>query len=572
MRDRSSRHSRPDPDRARAGIQLACAALVVVTLALTWFDGLLAGPIQGREVQVIRLEPLGRTSSSAVLEAGKATAGERGLLVLRSTTTQPMPAILGQCHERAQRDGAIALPVVAGATALSCRLPAFQRSWLQRFAGLVTTSTLALAAATLLLAGLGVIRLSSGGTYGAVSAAVLAVAARAADPSADSALVWTAVAIAGCAAIAIGSTRLRRRQETPAQVSAVTTKGETTARPTTSETGDGNVAARAAGANGATAGTGRQNERDRITLPPPPEMPDEVPERAGGLTPPTIGLPSRTARKSAIAAADHPTYPDTMLDWGRIGNLELRAASARGASHRIDGRPRQDAFAVGTAPGGGFVIAAVADGVGSSDASQLGAAAAVRHGVAAVGRRLEANRDLKSLDAQAVMAEVATAVIASAPPELNENGRDVRESVATTLVLAAAELHPSRERTAWCARTGDSDARLLTKEGWRPVFAAEERSAIASSATATLPLSADAVEARLIDWREGEALVILSDGLAKPLGSGQGAVGRFLARAWAEPPDPLEFAIQVQFRRRTFDDDRTAVVLWPHESTGRRRR
>jgi hypothetical protein len=39
-------------------------------------------------------------------------------------------------------------------------------------------------------------------------------------------------------------------------------------------------------------------------------------------------------------------------------------------------------------------------------------------------------------------------------------------------------------------------------------------------------------------------------------------VGAFLAGRWQEPPDPLEFAHHVGFYRKTFVDDRTAVVVW----------
>jgi hypothetical protein len=39
-------------------------------------------------------------------------------------------------------------------------------------------------------------------------------------------------------------------------------------------------------------------------------------------------------------------------------------------------------------------------------------------------------------------------------------------------------------------------------------------------------------------------------------------VGRELARLWARPPHPVDFAGQVAFGRKTYDDDRGAVVVW----------
>jgi hypothetical protein len=88
-------------------------------------------------------------------------------------------------------------------------------------------------------------------------------------------------------------------------------------------------------------------------------------------------------------------------------------------------------------------------------------------------------------------------------------------------------------------------------------------STIASSATAAVPLIPrqlpPPVSARLCP---GEALVLMSDGVGDPLGGGTGEVGASLASAWRLPPDPLNFAAQVGFARRTFDDDRTVVAIW----------
>ena len=39
-----------------------------------------------------------------------------------------------------------------------------------------------------------------------------------------------------------------------------------------------------------------------------------------------------------------------------------------------------------------------------------------------------------------------------------------------------------------------------------------------------------------------------------------------LAAWWARPPDPLTFAAQVGFARKTHVDDRTVVGIWPDES------
>ncbi|WP_068425013.1 hypothetical protein [Piscicoccus intestinalis] len=61
---------------------------------------------------------------------------------------------------------------------------------------------------------------------------------------------------------------------------------------------------------------------------------------------------------------------------------------------------------------------------------------------------------------------------------------------------------------------------------------------------------------------DGAALVLMTDGVGDPLGSGAGEVGTTLAQLWSRPPHPVEFAAQVAFGRKTFDDDRAALVVW----------
>jgi hypothetical protein len=68
---------------------------------------------------------------------------------------------------------------------------------------------------------------------------------------------------------------------------------------------------------------------------------------------------------------------------------------------------------------------------------------------------------------------------------------------------------------------------------------------------------------RRITVAPGDALVLASDGIGDPLGDGTSDVGVFLASVWRRPPAALEFVAQVDFARKSYGDDRTAVVLWP---------
>jgi hypothetical protein len=60
----------------------------------------------------------------------------------------------------------------------------------------------------------------------------------------------------------------------------------------------------------------------------------------------------------------------------------------------------------------------------------------------------------------------------------------------------------------------------------------------------------------------GGALFAMTDGVGNPL-AWSAEVRETLADWWSRPPDPLIFAGQVGFARRTHIDDRTVVGIWP---------
>ncbi|WP_207544239.1 hypothetical protein, partial [Mycobacterium alsense] len=66
-----------------------------------------------------------------------------------------------------------------------------------------------------------------------------------------------------------------------------------------------------------------------------------------------------------------------------------------------------------------------------------------------------------------------------------------------------------------------------------------------------------------------EVLLIATDGIGDPLGTGQGGVGNLLRDVLTRPcpPSLIEFAHAMDFSRETFDDDRTLVAVWPRGKT-----
>lgn len=59
--------------------------------------------------------------------------------------------------------------------------------------------------------------------------------------------------------------------------------------------------------------------------------------------------------------------------------------------------------------------------------------------------------------------------------------------------------------------------------------------------------------------------MLATDGVGIPVRATQ--AGAYLAEAWAEPPGPVAFLHQLQFDLRSFDDDRTAVVVWARDES-----
>jgi hypothetical protein len=270
----------------------------------------------------------------------------------------------------------------------------------------------------------------------------------------------------------------------------------------------------------------------------------------------------------------NPADPaDTLVDGGCAGELVVRAASSRGIAHRHDRIPRQDDYAICATDR--WLVVAVADGVSAGPQSHQAATLACRVGTAAVRDDLDATDDPAEVRWDDMLSTVARRIVAYGRRALSDEARgpedidpkDVASLMATTLAIAAVRLEPAADGNyeAAVVALGDTSAFLLEDgSGWTPVTAVKNDGAtIASSATAALPyLPEDGVTPTHVAISPAGALMLMSDGVGDPLGRGDGPVGRHLASLWADPPDPLTFAAQVAFARKSFDDDRTVVGIW----------
>ena len=267
---------------------------------------------------------------------------------------------------------------------------------------------------------------------------------------------------------------------------------------------------------------------------------------------PVFGEPPRREVLPVVTATACGAHA-LAVDFGLLGDhVEMRAACLTGTSHLREGSVRQDEYCVSQV--GDFIVVSVADGLGTADSSHHGAALAA-HSTCQSVQSVLAAEGVQALDFDAIATEL--------DQELTALARELavdRNRVSTTVVVAVVQRSGSDE--VWplvAARVGDSTVRLLRDDSWSRFFDDEEDQAQLVNHVEPLPGTVTVTQG---EWRPGDVVVLLSDGVDIHLGSGAGAVGRELARAWKAPPEPLQFVSQLSFRRRAASDDRTAVALW----------
>ncbi|WP_410564523.1 protein phosphatase 2C domain-containing protein [Amycolatopsis sp. cmx-4-61] len=302
------------------------------------------------------------------------------------------------------------------------------------------------------------------------------------------------------------------------------------------------------------------------------------------VEPVRIGEPGRafTAVKPKLDQRfpDVPAYvvdADQVHDDRSGAGLDLRAASVRGLSHRFYGTVRQDAYARMLSEDGRYLVACVADGVSACEYSHVAAEIVTRIGCRNLAEQLAAVVP-DELDWLQVLEKLVAQTVSAAQRIAHRNGddppgTDPREAgryLASTALFAVIDLEPGEngEHTAHVVALGDTSAWLLTAGAevpWTPLQEVKNSDGeVASNATAAIPVvPAVAPKPVVVRFGPGSALVLMTDGVGDALGSGTGEVGAFLAQCWATPPASLNFAAQVDFARRSYDDDRTALALWP---------
>ena len=267
-----------------------------------------------------------------------------------------------------------------------------------------------------------------------------------------------------------------------------------------------------------------------------------------------------------------PFRPDTVIDGWSSDQLTVRGASLRGHFHRYNGAPRQDDFAVHQLADG-RLIALVADGVSESHQSHLGATAAVR--AAARWLTMNAASTTDETDWLGLVKGAAWALAEQARVTFDLADPDpamALKHMSTTLICAVVEPNGEGSWRASIIGVGDSGAWLLRDGEFVPLLGGKAvgTGGISSSAVAGLPQVPNLLEPAVVEFERGQVLLLGTDGIGDPLGSGYGGVGNLFRELFAgpEPPSIIEFAHAVDFSRETFDDDRTLVAVMPRTAAG----
>ncbi|KAB1986380.1 serine/threonine protein phosphatase [Streptomyces triticiradicis] len=312
----------------------------------------------------------------------------------------------------------------------------------------------------------------------------------------------------------------------------------------------------------------------------PPPAPDG-PGAYGGAVP-VLGAPFHSGPKPPLYAPEPlelPSVrqdpaaaltPDMVVDGAGYGALTVRAASVRGDSHRYQGEPRQDSLAVVRlgAPGpDGLLLLAVADGVGSAARSHVGSQEACRLAAMELeGVSAELAETVRAGDRPGFAALVDTAVgrIATLLAHRAREHGDDPAAYATTLRALLVPLDP-RVRTRGFLAVGDGGTALLRAGEWNLSLTDPEHDGdgMIETRTAALPHGHRARALLLGPALPGDVLVLCTDGLSTPL-AGDAGMRDFLGAGWGRGtvPGPADFLWQLQYRVKSYDDDRTAVVLW----------
>ena len=266
----------------------------------------------------------------------------------------------------------------------------------------------------------------------------------------------------------------------------------------------------------------------------------------------TIGTAPRLLRSTDVSPplVLHTAPAGHQFDGFRQGPFTIRAASHVGTKHMHGGQSRQDAYAVTRSLDERYLVAAVADGVGSEPWSSQGAEWAV---ASVVRNAISKNDDHGAPPPSERLAEMAAVEVGHRAEKFGYGAKP--HEFSTTLVIAVLDTQDSRLQLT---RVGDSNAFTRQQGGWAGHFKTD---ADVGAATNAIPATTPDIETMETRLEPGGCLLLASDGIADLIANSE-EVHRSLFDALATPVSPLEFSSIAGFQRRQAHDDQTALAVW----------
>jgi hypothetical protein len=258
--------------------------------------------------------------------------------------------------------------------------------------------------------------------------------------------------------------------------------------------------------------------------------------------------------------------------WIAAESWRAAGASSIGTSHVADDKPCQDAHEIRVLPGG-ILLAAVSDGAGSAEHSEIGSALAVHAVLAAISQQLAGGAPTDDAGWAALLRGSFAVAAEALAREAAERSLPLRQLSAT---LIAAVLHPHRSIVA---SVGDGVAVAQEDGGSWLLPIPPARGEYANETTfLTSPGWADRLQIEFLPATPAR-LALFSDGLlrlALNLAASTPHAPFFdSVFAYLTNPPPTQSTLQAlseflksdRVNART-DDDKTLVIAWRDHTSG----
>ena len=274
---------------------------------------------------------------------------------------------------------------------------------------------------------------------------------------------------------------------------------------------------------------------------------------------------------------------DLEVDLGSLGSLCVIAGSTRGTKHQYYGQENQDAFHIAQTKDSKYLIVAVADGVGAQEYSSYGSRFVSHYVSEEIADLLDDTISIESGDLHQLLrltiGRASDRMQQWRPDDLyaptKEPTHENKNIVSSTLCVAVVpvEANSDGNRMITIACVGDSPCYTLNGLDWNLRSGVTKDGEFLEHGTDALPCASGDepfIEYFGFNMSRSEVLVLMTDGIGTMLGSGNTAVGKWLAPRLCGPQLMTDFIQTLTADRQGEDDDRTLAVIYELEGIQKR--